>query len=251
MRRRAVLAAVFSLTVVGGAGAFVTLAPQHLAPPSSSSSSEGADVRSAGSVTSGGTPGRTSGGSPDESPDESPGSSAPARDDAVETPNAADLEFTAMMVPHHRQAVELAAILAGTPGVDDTSLALAAFIERDQTAEIDQMQDWLDAWSAAGTSHHGTAAMAGMAGMATPEQVAALDALEGVDAERRFLELMIAHHEGALEMTEPVLREGRNSFVRSVAKHVASEQQREIEAMTVRLGTLARGDGGTARASAP
>lgn len=239
MRRRAVLAAVFSLTVVGGAGAFVTLAPQHLAPPSSSSSSEGAVVRSAGSVTSG----RTSGGSP--------GSSAPARDDAVETPNAADLEFTAMMVPHHRQAVELAAILAATPGVDDTSLALAAFIERDQTAEIDQMQDWLDAWSAAGTSHHGTAAMAGMAGMATPEQVAALDALEGVDAERRFLELMIAHHEGALEMTEPVLREGRNSFVRSVAKHVASEQQREIEAMTVRLGTLARGDGGTARASAP
>ena len=39
-----------------------------------------------------------------------------------------------------------------------------------------------------------------MAGMATPEQMAALAAASGAEFDRMFLELMIAHHEGAVEM---------------------------------------------------
>ncbi|GAA5093802.1 hypothetical protein GCM10025760_24460 [Microbacterium yannicii] len=161
---------------------------------------------------------------------------AQQEDDPGNEPNEADMVFAAMMIPHHAQAVELSRILAATTGIDDTSVALAAFIERDQSLEIERMQAWLDAWHGAGVldhAHTGT-----MAGMATAEQIARLDALDGVAAERLFLELMIAHHEGALAMTRDVIDAGVNTWIRVLAKHVAAEQQREIEAMTARLGTL-------------
>jgi uncharacterized protein (DUF305 family) len=74
-----------------------------------------------------------------------------------------------------------------------------------------------------------------MKGMASAEQLAALDAAEGAAADRMFLELMIAHHEGALEMAEGAVREGSNAYVRSSGKHVLVEQRREIAAMTALL----------------
>ncbi|MCT9819012.1 DUF305 domain-containing protein [Microbacterium sp. W1N] len=162
---------------------------------------------------------------------------AAQRDAQVDdVPVEADMVFATMMIPHHAQAVELSRILAATPGIDDTSRALAAFIDRDQSAEIVQMTDWLGAWHQIGVMDHDHTGS--MAGMATPEQVAALDALEGVAAEKRFLELMIVHHDGALQMTREVIVAGNNSWIRALAKHVAAEQQREIEAMTARLAVL-------------
>ncbi|WP_019182007.1 DUF305 domain-containing protein [Microbacterium yannicii] len=153
-----------------------------------------------------------------------------------DVPNEADMGFAAMMIPHHQQAIELSQILAGTPGIGDASTSLAVAIERDQAAEVAQMQAWIDAWHQVGIldhDHSGT-----MSGMATPEQIAELRDLSGPEAEKRFLELMIFHHEGALDMARTAMAAGHNSFIRALAKHVAAEQQREIEAMTARLGTL-------------
>ncbi|WP_127792139.1 DUF305 domain-containing protein [Agromyces sp. LHK192] len=158
------------------------------------------------------------------------------RDPLGDVPNEADLEFATMMIPHHAQAVELSRILAATRGIDQTSAALAAFIERDQGAEIVRMQGWLDAWHETGAVGHEHGGF--MSGMATAEQIAEFDALDGVAAERRFLELMIVHHEGALAMTRDAIAAGRNSWIRALAKHIASEQQREIEAMVARLEQL-------------
>jgi len=153
-------------------------------------------------------------------------------------PNEADMIFATMMAPHHEQAIELARILAATPGVGLVSTGLAGSIERDQAAEIAQMRAWLDAWHQVGIMDHDHGHGATMSGMATPEQIAGLDALSGQAAERRFLELMIAHHTGALEMARTAIAEGTNSFIRTLAKHIAAEQQREIEAMTARIGVL-------------
>jgi uncharacterized protein (DUF305 family) len=144
--------------------------------------------------------------------------------------------FATMMIPHHAQAVQLSALLAATPGIDHTSQALAAFIERDQSQEIERMQAWLDAWHGEGVLDHDHAGT--MAGMATPAQIEEFDALEAVAAEKMFLELMIVHHEGALDMAREVIAAGQNTWIRALAKHVASEQQREIEAMTSRLGAM-------------
>lgn len=79
---------------------------------------------------------------------------------------------------------------------------------------------------------------AAMRGMATDGQLDALRAGDGAAAERLFLDLMIAHHDGALEMARTAVLEGSNAFVRASAKHVLIEQDREIAAMRGMLEDL-------------
>jgi uncharacterized protein (DUF305 family) len=176
-------------------------------------------------------------------------------------PTAVDHCYIEGMIPHHVQALELSGLVLEADGVRERTRALAAFIVADQTAEIETMRAWQDAWrrvlpaGSAQTAHgaHGTTTApppggipgacddhghGGMAGMATAEQLAALDAADGPAADRMFLELMIAHHEGALEMAERVVRNGSNAFARMSGKHVLVEQHREIAAMTGLLAGL-------------
>ncbi|BDZ54185.1 hypothetical protein GCM10025870_12580 [Agromyces marinus] len=70
-----------------------------------------------------------------------------------------------------------------------------------------------------------------MPGLATPAEVAELRELEGVEAERRFLELMIAHHGGAVEMADAALARSTYPVVVSLAESIASSQQAEIDLM--------------------
>ena len=74
-----------------------------------------------------------------------------------------------------------------------------------------------------------------MPGMATPEQVAELSAASGIEAERLFLRLMIAHHRGALEMSRAVLERSEHPAVLAFARGVLTSQQSETELMTAML----------------
>lgn len=175
-------------------------------------------------------------------------------------PTAEDQCYIEGMIPHHEQALELSGLVLGATGVRERTRALAEFIVADQTTEIETMRAWQQAWRQAvpaetttASGHgahaggHGADAVAPgsavatacgdhphaqMKGMATAAQLEALDAAEGPAADRMFLELMIAHHEGALEMAEAAVRGGSNAYVRTSAKHVLVEQDREITAMT-------------------
>jgi len=71
-----------------------------------------------------------------------------------------------------------------------------------------------------------------MPGMATPTQMAELSAKSGFEAERLFLSLMIAHHQGALEMAEAVLDRTNRPGVRTFADAVLLSQTSEIDLMT-------------------
>lgn len=169
-------------------------------------------------------------------------------------PTLEDHCYIAGMIPHHEQALELGRLLLDAGGVRERTRALAEFIVADQTAEIDTMRAWQDAWrraapaGGAGAGHGGVHSAPGevvtgcgdhdhvvMKGMATPAQLAALAAAEGEAADRAFLELMIVHHEGALEMAERAVRHGSNAFVRTSGKHVLVEQEREVAAMSALL----------------
>lgn len=186
----------------------------------------------------------------------SAGSAVAAGSARTTLPTEVDYCYMDAMIPHHEQARELSTLVLRADEVSERVRALADFIRTDQTTEIAQMRQWQDAWakaradagSAATIDHsgHGVATApdadittgcsdheshAGMQGMATPEQIAALGEAEGAAAQELFLNLMIAHHEGALEMAEQAVREGENAFVRSSAKHVLVEQEREIGAM--------------------
>lgn len=114
----------------------------------------------------------------------------------------AEVDFVNGMVPHHGQALRMAEI-AVERADDDRVVRLAERIRAGQGPEIAVMQAWLDAQGLpeadqdAGHDAHGS-----MRGMATPEQMFALEAAEGPEFDRMFLQLMTEHHEGALEMVE-------------------------------------------------
>ena len=164
--------------------------------------------------------------------------------------SADDVKFMQDMILHHAQAVEMAALVAdrtNTQAVRD----VAGRIDASQDDEIEFMQTWLrergetapepgpgHAMPGMDHSAHGEHAMAGhadMAGMATPEQMAALAAAEGPAFDRLFLERMIAHHEGAVEMAARLLSRSGSAYdpvLYRFVNDVTNEQQAEIKRMT-------------------
>lgn len=59
------------------------------------------------------------------------------------------------------------------------------------------------------------------------------------DPDRDFAAMMIAHHQGAVEMAEIELRFGRNERLRRLAQGIIIEQRQEIAVMRQVLDTLA------------
>ncbi len=75
-------------------------------------------------------------------------------------------------------------------------------------------------------------------GMATQEQIKALTAARGTEADRQFLTLMIAHHKGGVEMAQAYLDRGHNPMVRTFAQKIVMTQEAEISALTQLLDQL-------------
>lgn len=70
-----------------------------------------------------------------------------------------------------------------------------------------------------------------MPGMATREQILQLEGLSGQHAEVQFLELMIAHHRGGVEMAAAILTRSDVNVVRDLASGILSVQESEIALM--------------------
>ena len=108
----------------------------------------------------------------------------------------ADVRFMQDMIPHHHQALEMAALVAERTNNREL-IDVAGRIEASQGDEIAFMQGWLAERGEAvpdPTAHHAMHTHHRMAGMATPEQMAELAASEGRAFDRLFLTLMITHH---------------------------------------------------------
>ncbi len=151
--------------------------------------------------------------------------------------NAADVMFVEMMIPHHEQAIEMADLVLETPGIDPAVIELATEIKAAQGPEIEQMKQWLDDWGMpsmpGGHGGHG-----GMDGMLSEEELQRLDDAEGDEATRLFLEGMIEHHEGAIDMADDVIDDGENADVRALAEVIITTQQAEIDLMRDLLAPL-------------
>ncbi|WP_166024143.1 DUF305 domain-containing protein [Streptomyces chilikensis] len=145
-----------------------------------------------------------------------------------DSPNAADVSYVRMMIEHHEQALEMAR-LAPDRAKSKQVKGLASRIADVQGAEIDMMEGWLDEHGAgkdAGGHEHRT-----MRGMATPEQMEELEAADGAGFDGLFLELMIAHHEGAIAMASDVKANGNNLRAEEMADDVIATQTTEIARM--------------------
>ncbi|WP_397505412.1 DUF305 domain-containing protein [Qipengyuania sp. R86523] len=156
----------------------------------------------------------------------------------------ADVKFMQDMIVHHQQAVDLAALVEGRSNNSDI-VAIAGRIDASQADEIAFMREWLaERGQPAAMQHHAGmdhAAHHLMMGMATPAQVAELGTLESTAFDRLFLQLMVRHHGGAIDMVEtlhdqpgtaydPVMFEFTNDLVK--------EQQAEIDRMNAILAEL-------------
>jgi uncharacterized protein (DUF305 family) len=150
-------------------------------------------------------------------------------------PNDADIEFIKNMIVHHQQAVwmsELAPTRASSRDVKE----LASRIADVQGPEIDMMNRWLSQHSiptvnpTAPEHGHGGGAVS-MPGMVTEAQFQELENAKGESFDTLFLQLMIAHHQGALTMAEEVRTSGVDVRVQEIADDVVVEQTDEIRRM--------------------
>lgn len=174
-------------------------------------------------------------GAPGEQAQVLPGAEAMERRTPVPV-SPADVEFVARMIPHHRQALEMAS-LAPDRAADPRVRALAARIDAVQEPEIAVLEAWLARHERSGDGHaHGHAAHADMPGMATPAQLDALAAATGPAFDRLFVELMTAHHEGAIGMAQDLGLSGTDVTAGEIARDVAATQRAEIERMRALLG---------------
>lgn len=149
--------------------------------------------------------------------------------------NAADVTFATGMIPHHRQAVQMAELAtdrAASPAV----LQLAEEIRAAQQPEIDTMSGWLEEWGEPvpgdmGGMDGGSGGMNEMPGMLTEEQLADLEAADGPAFEQMFLEAMIDHHTGAIQMAQTEQEDGASADAIAVAEEIERAQTEEIDRM--------------------
>jgi uncharacterized protein (DUF305 family) len=151
--------------------------------------------------------------------------------------------FARDMSVHHAQAVELAFIVRDR--TDDAEVrAMAYDIINTQRAQIGMFSGWLQQWELPQTSvrppmewtdhGHGDTMMQSyddMPGMASDADVQRLKDASGVEAEQIFLELMIEHHKGGVEMAEAVLPLTDRAEVTYLADTIVAGQQAEIATM--------------------
>ena len=141
--------------------------------------------------------------------------------------NDADVTFAQSMIPHHQQAVQMAALADGRAAGAEVK-SLAGKIKAAQQPEIDTMNGWLTAWGR-------PAAMSGMSmtmpGMMSDADMDKLMNANGAAFDKQFLTMMISHHEGAIAMAQQEAAQGTNPDAVALAKKIITDQRAEITQM--------------------
>ena len=159
-----------------------------------------------------------------------------------------DVSFMQGMIPHHEQALVMAELVSERTNQAELG-QIAGRIKASQKDEIEFMQSWLadrdepvsNNDMSMRHSHSDHANRSIMKGMATPEQMAELAAANATAFDRLFLQLMIAHHEGAVEMVENLLDQPGSAYdpvLFEFVGDVKNDQRVEIERMHALLVTL-------------
>jgi uncharacterized protein (DUF305 family) len=174
-------------------------------------------------------------------------------DEAAPAAGSIDVGFAQDMRVHHLQAVTMAGI--ERDNTSDPILEGFAFdVESTQLAQSSEMAGWLTVWgqpqlpdvgapymqwmSEGGTHTHSngaggrtTGAVQRMPGMATSEELDKLRKLTGKELDVFFLQLMLRHHEGGLEMAEYAAEHASKGYVRNLADKIVQSQENEANMM--------------------
>lgn len=161
-----------------------------------------------------------------------------------------DIRFAQQMIPHHRQAVQMADMALNRQGVSADVTRLAAAIKKAQDPEINTMTGWLKSWGATvptGGDHsgHDMSSMSGMSGtgdmtgMMSQQEMDMLGKATGPAFDRMWLTMMVKHHQGAVTMSSDVKKTTDNPEVSSLADSIIKAQNAEIRTMQDLLKTPA------------
>ncbi len=158
--------------------------------------------------------------------------------------NGADIEFATSMIPHHAQAVQMTVLAQGRP-LDPPVQDLVSQIRDAQVPEIETMTDWLTAWGEevpetsldhANAGHdmddmNAPDGMEDMPGMMSEEDMDALAAAAESEFQAMWLEMMMEHHQGAVEMAVAEQTDGKFDDAVKLAETIEASQVAEIADM--------------------
>lgn len=138
-----------------------------------------------------------------------------------------DITFVQMMLAHDRQTVQICDLLLAKSEIDQRVRVLAEQMRRTRVPEVDQMTRWLSEWGIdesplehahAGRTH----------GLLLPGQLASFERADGRVAQQAFLETMVVHDQGAVEISTTVLMTGADPGVKKLAESTIVVGKAEI-----------------------
>lgn len=157
--------------------------------------------------------------------------------------NKADAAFAADLIAHHAQAIEIASLLLAKNYIDPAAQSSASRIKSTKVPQVEQLRGWLAGWkqpvpapNGSPTTTRETALAAGhdeasLPGMMRADDIAALRRLDGIEAGRLYLAMMVNHELGAVQLANDELATGRNPDARKLARSIADDQQLEVGRM--------------------
>jgi len=148
----------------------------------------------------------------------------------------ADIKFLQGMIVHHQQAIMMSKLAAKRTN-NKTIIDLANRIDLSQVDEINFMESWLSSRDQnAHEMNHKDHMHMNMSGMATPAQIESLKNSNSTDFDRLFLQLMIKHHDGALDMVDELKKypgSANDQLLNEFVSDLINDQAVEIERMNL------------------
>lgn len=168
------------------------------------------------------------------------GSDSSSSTSGAPTGDAFDKAFIDAMVPHHESAIEMAKAAQKAGLVQADLVEIADDILATQQAEIDQMTSWRGEWFGSSEIDPQGAAALGLsdAEMGMDMEHAADTLMSSGDVDTDFATMMIAHHEGAVEMAKLAEANAGHEEIKELAGRIIEAQEREIEVMREHAGAM-------------
>jgi uncharacterized protein (DUF305 family) len=146
--------------------------------------------------------------------------------------NDTDVMFLQMMIPHHREALEIVR-LGKERAVAAEVKTLAAAVETTQADEVDSMTRWLQAWGKPTTADPNPGLHAHHGGMRSTgkERIEALRKTKQAEFDRTFLNLLIGHQHNAVELARMEVEDGASLHAKDLARRIDESRRAQISLM--------------------
>ncbi|MGB4398936.1 MAG: DUF305 domain-containing protein [Daejeonella sp.] len=142
-----------------------------------------------------------------------------------------DHDFAMMMKSHHQAAVEMAQVEIES-GKDEELKAMAQKIIDAQKGEISKLQSFLDSHKNPEKNYDPAVKDQGFSKVMAQNMTMMMDMPEmdnSSSTDKHFVQMMIPHHQGAIQMSEGYIQYGKDSELIAMAKKMISDQKMEIE----------------------